>query len=681
MEFSDRKTNRRSRPAVYVMVAGLLLLQAATLKAEGFGFSDFTRDLTDLSRLAQLDYLPTRMVSTWDRTGGNNDGVQRSWFKNGVYTVADLKGPGVVRRLYSAKPGGRLRIYVDGNPKPVIDMPCDDFFSGQRKPFLQPMVGPMGGGSYSYFPIPYAKELKIQVTPDKPMGKHFDPFAVGVYYQVTYQTFPRGDKVRSLKLPLTPADAAAWAVARKIWEHPGRDPKPSHPHEIELNRRVEIQPGESTRVLHLEGEGVIDRLFLNFWPNDPALLRSTLIQMRWDHDAKEDVNCPIGDFFGNGFSRVPYRSLAMGLTKHGYYSFFAMPYRQGATVRMVNESTRQPITVTLRVAYRKVASLPQNIGYFHAGWRRQHVVGIDLNHENNSTQYNYHILDVHGRGRFIGFNLDVFNHHVVWWGEGDPMIVVDDEKWPPAIHGTGTEEYSNDAWGFHQYTTLKTSGRSPKRRSVIPVSGVLVNGVDTPLKCFGGNAIFSFNIADSVPFRKRILVTIEHGTETDDLSNDYSSTAYWYARPGEEDFFLMPPARQRKEIPIKQWAALRTQAEREHLVHLRVRLAQVAAAIASHPSQGRLSWSRAVLLMDLLDHAQQLGLTAAEQSKLKKEWKHPRQMGITKKPVIDVIYRQLAARLKLNGPTWNEYPPATSQESGGRPGTKSPQEARGAGTR
>lgn len=656
----EQEASRKARLAVFVVVIVSWLLQGASLNAQSLGFADFTKDLTDLSRLTRVDYLPTRMISTWDRTGGNNDGYQRSWFKNGVYTVADLKGPGVVRRFYTAKPGGHLRIYIDGNPKPIIDMPCEEFFSGQREPFLRPMVGPMGGGSYSFFPIPFAKELKIQVTPDKPLGKHFDPFAVGVYYQVTYQTFPKGTAVRSLKLPLSPADAAAWAATRKIWQNLGQDPKPLNPQEIELTRHLEIQPGESAQMIHLAGEGVIDRLFVNFTPDASALLRSTLIQMRWNHDAKEDVNCPIGDFFGNGFSRVPYRSLAMGLTTQGYYSYFAMPYRQGASIRLVNESTRQPINATLTVAYHKVLSLPQDIGYFHAGWRREDVVGVDLDHENNGTHFNYDILDVHGKGRFIGFNLNVFNRHVVWWGEGDPMIVVDDAPWPPAIHGTGTEEYFNDAWGFHQYTVFKVSGHSRKERSLIPVSGVLVNGVDTPLECFGGNAVFSFNIPDSIPFQKHILVTIEHGTETDDLSNDYSSTAYWYAQSGERDFFLMPPPSERAETPMTEWPALRAKAVQQHLVHLRIKLAQVVAEIRYHPTNDRLSWSRAVLLMDLLGHATQLGLTATERDKLQQEWKHPRKMGITQRPVIDVVYRQLAALLGLNGPTWNEYPPKTS---------------------
>ena len=35
-----------------------------------------------------------------------------------------------------------------------------------------------------------------------------------------------------------------------------------------------------------------------------------------------------------------------------------------------------------------------------------------------------------------------------WWGEGDDMIWVDGYKWPPDLHGTGSEDYFNQAYGM-----------------------------------------------------------------------------------------------------------------------------------------------------------------------------------------------------------------------------------------
>ena len=43
-------------------------------------------------------------------------------------------------------------------------------------------------------------------------------------------------------------------------------------------------------------------------------------------------------------------------------------------------------------------------------------------------------------GQMVGLLLEINNVAGGWYGEGDDMVFVDGEAWPPAIHGTGTEE-------------------------------------------------------------------------------------------------------------------------------------------------------------------------------------------------------------------------------------------------
>ena len=43
----------------------------------------------------------------------------------------------------------------------------------------------------------------------------------------------------------------------------------------------------------------------------------------------------------------------------------------------------------------------------------------------------------------------------------------------------------------------------------------------------GKQSVYRYHIEDPVHFRESIRVTIEHG-HANNLSNDYSSTAYWY---------------------------------------------------------------------------------------------------------------------------------------------------------
>jgi hypothetical protein len=543
------------------------------------GFADFAHDLVDLERLATVDFTRTRMESSFDRTGGNQDGFDASRLRDKVYTIAELRGPGVVRRFYSARPNGRLQVFIDGSEKPVIDMPAVEFFAGGTDPFLRPAVGPSGFAHYSYLPIPYQQSIKIQVIPIGEPG----PAAYGFYYQVTYETFTAGTRIRSFSLPLRGRDAAVWDSVLRLWRQVGTDPKPAYRGQQEAKREVVISPGTTKSLADIDHPGTIDRLHLAVESEDPAVLRAALLQIRWDNEDKPGVDCPVGDFFGNGFKSVPFRSLAMGLTDAGYYSYFPMPFGKRARIQIVNESASVGVRVSAHVVWHQTGGMRTNEGYFHAKWRRERVKGVDLHGHNLTGDENYRVLEARGAGRFIGLNLNVFSETLHWWGEGDPMIFVDDDSWPPSIHGTGTEEYFNDAYGFHQH--IESTGADPAwtEPNVIPSSGVLLPGIGAPSGCFGPNAVFAFHFGDSVTFRKRIRVTFEHGTENN-RANDYASTAYWYARSGSSDFFSLPPLEARLAPPADRWAAMRAEREAKSLPRLRQQLAEITREIRENPA-------------------------------------------------------------------------------------------------
>ncbi len=572
-------------------IAGALCTPAFAGNSNGSGargFADFARDLVDLERLARIETAETRMESSYDRSGGNQDGFDKARLRGNVYTIAELRGPGVVRRIYTARPGGRIRIFIDGGAVPVVDMLSEEFFAGRTEPFLRPAVGPMGFANYSFFPIPYARSLRIEALPVG--GEGIANY--GLYYQVTYHTFPAGTRVKSLRLPLAREERRAWDSVLAAWRNTGVDPKPVHRGRKTIDKEMIVAPGSSGDVADITGAGAIDRLFLKVDSTDPNVLRTTLLRIRWDEQPSYSVDCPIGDFFGNGFNRVPYRSLAMGLTDGGYYSYFSMPFGSRAAVTLVNESGTEPVRVRARLVYRKTGGLPADTGYFHAKWRREDVKAASLGGHNLTGDENYRVLEARGTGRFIGVNLNVFNRSLFWWGEGDPMIFIDNDVWPPAIHGTGTEEFFNDAYGFHN--NIESAGADPswKEQNVTPVSGVLAPGLGAPAGCWGPNAVFSFQIADSIPFRERIRVTFEHGTENN-RANDYSSTAYWYARPGATDFFTMRPVAGRINPLPEKWTAMRAAAEAKSLPGLRKRLAEIAADIRRRPTDAETFPKRA----------------------------------------------------------------------------------------
>ena len=114
------------------------------------------------------------------------------------------------------------------------------------------------------------------------------------------------------------------------------------------------------------------------------------------------------------------------------------------------------------------------------------------------------------------------------------MIFIDGEAWPPSLHGTGTEDYFNAAWGF------------PQRRLRRPLSRH--HPASSPQEHFGLWSVYRFHIEDPIRFRTSIRVTIEHG-HANDQGNDYSSVAYWYQ---------LQPSDSAPELPARRAAPAAT---------------------------------------------------------------------------------------------------------------------------
>ena len=216
-----------------------------------------------------------------------------------------------------------------------------------------------------------------------------------------------------------------------------------------------------------------------------------------------------------------------------------MPFRERALVELLNESDemhRQYFYVDF-----ERADIAPDAGYLHAEFRRQNPFpgwGGDIrvntppaniaNKERLAWDNNYVILDTAGRGHYVGCNLSVTNFQGTWWGEGDDMIWVDGYKWPPDLHGTGSEDYLNQAWGMQDNAFLR-NGSSIYEHNTRGYQTSYVHHIENPVR-----------------FEREIKVTMEHG-HGNHLCNEMSSVAYWYAdEPGAPR--ACPPVRQRLAV-------------------------------------------------------------------------------------------------------------------------------------
>lgn len=322
-----------------------------------------------------------------------------------------------------------------------------------------------------------------------------------------------------------------------------------------------VIPARSSVVLaDIAGPAQITHL----WLTQTQHYRECLLKITYDNQPAPSVLSPLGDFFCLGHSLVnSFQSALFSASTSFPYQFnkpaalncyAVMPFAQRAVVELVNDSD-EPHTQYFYIDYETLEDFPADTGYFHAEFRRAHPFGgwgpeiavntpeADVpNLERVAWDNNYVILETRGRGHYIGCNLSVANFTRQWWGEGDDMIWVDGYKWPPDLHGTGSEDYFNQAYGMQSNAYLR-NGSSLFEGETVPAPARELYRGDS-----GYQTSYVFHLENPVRFTREIKATIEIG-HANHLANDIASVAYWYAT--KPTAVSEPPPVQRR-LPVRR---------------------------------------------------------------------------------------------------------------------------------
>ena len=189
-------TPRSIAIATTLVLAGLT---AAVRGDQSLTYPDLVGRLTDLARLATL---PDRgetcaQWSSYDRAsrydektgkyvawGANGDGNGVIRTEGDQVVMAEMKGPGCIWRIWSAAAArGHVKIYLDGQPEPAVDMPFAHYFDGKHAPFAYPALSynlaeVHSSGQNLFVPIPYQKSCKV--VADKGWGASLSCSSVSI---------------------------------------------------------------------------------------------------------------------------------------------------------------------------------------------------------------------------------------------------------------------------------------------------------------------------------------------------------------------------------------------------------------------------------------------------------------------------------------------------------------------
>jgi len=169
------------------LVVSVMLSLAGTA-----AFGQATR--ADLESLMFFKSYTSHRVSSFDRTGANDDGMSGNKIQPGESrTIAELQGPGVITHIWftiaTAEPFHLkrlvMRMYWDGETSPSVETPVGDFFGLGLGKYVMYESGPLSVGSQkslnSYFPMPFRRSARIVITNDG--QRPVDAF----YFNIDYQ--------------------------------------------------------------------------------------------------------------------------------------------------------------------------------------------------------------------------------------------------------------------------------------------------------------------------------------------------------------------------------------------------------------------------------------------------------------------------------------------------------------
>ncbi|MHC4559257.1 MAG: DUF2961 domain-containing protein [Planctomycetota bacterium] len=503
-------------------------------------YIDLVNRLTDLEHLATLPAPGEKCVqwSSYDRrskydqasgkyvdwsANGDGDGIIRK--ENGEIIFAEMEGPGVIWRIWSALANqGHVKIYLDGNEEPAVDLPFDGYFNCKNEPFTRPaLVHTTARGRNCYVPIPFRKSCKIVGEGDW-----------GRYYHFTYTTYPEGIVLPTFKRDLSSSESRALDRANEILMKGGIDLAGRRQGQVTIEAEpLSVAPGATAKIAGLKGTRAITSIIahMDLPEGDEAfdVLRELVLSIRWDGESKPSVWTPLGDFFGTAPGVNEYRSLPLGIRGDRlFYSLWYMPFEKGALIELSNDGDKAR-TVQFTITHAPLTKPIKNLGRFHAKWHRD----VFLPEEPERRAIDWTMLKTKGLGRFCGVMLHVWNPRGGWWGEGDEKFFVDGEKFPSTI-GTGSEDYFGYAWcnptlfeNCYHNQTISMNNR-------------------------GHISVNRWHITDNVPFQKSFEAAIEK-YYPNSKPTLYAATSYWYQAAGQSDPYEPVPVEQRKGYwgPIK----------------------------------------------------------------------------------------------------------------------------------
>jgi hypothetical protein len=283
-----------------------------------------------------------------------------------------------------------------------------------------------------------------------------------------------------------------------------------------ISPSMRIAPGETLTLADIQESGALQHI----WICPTGHWRFSILRIYWDDQEQPSVECPIGDFFANGWCRpAMVNSLPVCVNPGSALNcYWEMPFRKRCRMTLENIAV-EPITVYWQVDY-TLTEVPEDAAYLHAQFRRT-----------NPLPYKevYTLLDgVRGQGQYVGTYMAWGVNNTGWWGEGEIKFYMDGDDEFPTICGTGTEDYFCGSYNFENREAKQYQEFTTAYAGLPQV--LRPDGVYQSQQRFG---LYRWHIMDPIRFEQDLRVTIQalgwrSGGRYLPLQDDIASVAFWY---------------------------------------------------------------------------------------------------------------------------------------------------------
>ena len=293
-----------------------------------------------------------------------------------------------------------------------------------------------------------------------------------------------------------------------------------------INPFIVIKPGQTFTLAEMEGPGAIQHI----WMTPTGNWRFSILRIYWDDEKEPSVECPVGDFFGQGWNTyAQLTSLPVCVNPGSAFNcYWAMPFHKKCKITMENINDKDAMSVYYQIDY-TLTEIPSDAAYFHAQFRRANPVESSI----------YTIVDgIKGKGQFVGLYMAWGATNNGWWGEGEIKFYIDGDSQFPTICGTGTEDYFCGSYNFDRDGKYK--------EFCTPYSGlhqvIRPSGDYKVMMRFG---LYRWHIMDPIRFEKDLKITIQdlgwhHGGRYLSQHSDIASTCFWYQTDPHTAFPKLP---------------------------------------------------------------------------------------------------------------------------------------------